>query len=39
MVDGGGGNTILKQLKAAGFDWKNIIPLQKMPVSLQRSLV
>lgn len=24
MVDGGGGNTILKQLKAAGFDWKDM---------------
>lgn len=24
MVDGGGGNAILKQIKNAGFDWKNI---------------
>lgn len=24
LVDGGGGNTLLRQLKRAGFDWKNI---------------
>lgn len=24
MVDGGGGNTVLRQLKRAGIDWKNI---------------
>lgn len=24
MVDGGGGNTIFKQLKSAGIDWKNV---------------
>ena len=24
MIDGGGGNTILRQLKLAGIDWRNI---------------
>ena len=24
MIDGGGGNTILRQLKQAGIDWRNI---------------
>ena len=24
MIDGGGGNTILRQLKYAGIDWKNV---------------
>lgn len=24
LVDGGGGNTLLRQLKQAGFDWKDM---------------